>query len=150
MLYMIGDSKIKSTMDTLSPQDRSHIMSLVRSKDTKPELVARRLIHRMGYRFRLHRSDLPGTPDLVFPSRNAVIFVNGCFWHRHNCSKGKRLPKTRNTWWRRKLEGNKKRDRSQHRQLRRLGWRVMVIWECQIMDKKLPALEKRIVRFLDG
>jgi DNA mismatch endonuclease (patch repair protein) len=136
-------------MDTLSPKERSRVMSLVRGKNTKPELAVRRLIHRLGYRYRLHRRDLPGSPDLVFSSRRAVIFVSGCYWHRHNCPNGRRLPKTRTSWWRGKLESNRCRDISQQRKLRRAGWRVMVVWECQIRVERLPALQNRIVRFLD-
>jgi len=133
-------------MDTLSPAERSRIMSMVRSKDTTPELVVRRLAHHMGYRFRLHRTDLPGRPDLVFPSRRAVIFVSGCFWHRHDCPNGRRLPKTRTRWWRGKLESNRKRDATVQRRLRRLGWRVMVVWECQLKD--VDRVARRIARFL--
>jgi len=133
-------------MDTLSPDERSRIMSLVRSKDTKPEMVVRRLAHRLGYRYSLHRRDLPGSPDLVFPSRQAIIFVSGCYWHRHGCPNGRRLPKTRTRWWREKLESNRKRDQTTQRRLRRLGWRVMVIWECQLRN---PArIERRLMRFL--
>jgi len=121
-------------------------MSLGRSKNTNPEPMVRRLAHRMGYRFRLHRPDLPGRPDLVFPARGAVLFVHGCFWHRHDCPNGRRLPKTRTRWWREKLEANRKRDAAAQRQLRRLGWRVMVIWECQLPD--IDRVARRIGRFL--
>jgi DNA mismatch endonuclease, patch repair protein len=133
-------------MDSLSPEERSRIMALVRSKNTKPEMVVRRLVYRLGYRHRLHRHDLPGTPDLVFPSHHAVIFISGCFWHRHKCPNGQRLPKSRKKWWREKLESNRKRDHTQQRKLRRMGWRVMVIWECQL--KKPNIVERRIKRFL--
>ena len=133
-------------MDTLRPKERSHIMALVRSKNTKPEMVVRRLVHRLGYRYRLHRRDLPGTPDMAFPSRHAVIFISGCFWHRHKCPNGRRLPKSRKKWWREKLERNRKRDQAQQRKLYRMGWRVMVVWECQL--KKLDIVERRIKRFL--
>jgi len=137
-------------MDTLTPEDRSRIMSLVRSKDTKPEMIVRRLVHRLGYRYRLHVHDLPGSPDLVFPSRRSVIFVSGCFWHRHNCPNGHRLPKTRTRWWYEKLEGNRRRDKAQHKRLRRQGWRVMVVWECQIQPGKINILATRIRGFLDN
>ena len=133
-------------MDPLSPEERSRIMALVRSKNTKPEMVVRRLVHRLGYRYRLHRHDLPGTPDLTFPSRHAVIFINGCFWHRHKCPNGQRLPKSRKKWWREKLESNRKRDHAQQCKLRRMGWRVMVVWACQL--KKPDIVERRIKRFL--
>jgi len=120
-------------------------MSLIRSKDTKPELVVRRLIHSLGYRYRLHRRDLPGVPDLVFPSRQAVIFVHGCFWHRHNCDAGARSPKSRRAYWLPKLSGNKKRDERNRRSLARTGWRTLVIWECQLTERTLAA---RIRKFL--
>ena len=135
-------------MDTLNPAERSARMSLVRGKDTKPELVVRRLVHGMGYRYRLHRRDLPGTPDLVFPGRGKVIFIHGCFWHRHmNCSLA-RLPKSRIEFWLPKLTMNADRDVRNVRALRRLGWGVMTIWECQLRD--IAKLADRIRRFLDA
>lgn len=124
-------------------------MALVRAKDTKPEIAVRRVTHALGYRFRLHRRDLPGTPDLVFPGRGKVIFVHGCFWHRHRdvkCALA-RLPKSRLSFWLPKLEANAKRDGRSVRQLRKLGWSVMTIWECQINDGRLV---ERIRRFLDA
>jgi DNA mismatch endonuclease, patch repair protein len=135
-------------MDTLTPKQRSERMSLVRGADTKPEILVRRLIHGMGYRYRLHAPDLPGRPDLVFPSRRKVVFVHGCFWHRHpspRCALA-RLPKSRLNFWRTKLEGNRVRDGMTEAKLRRLGWKVMVIWECQA--NSLPRLVHRIQRFL--
>lgn len=134
--------------DTLSPPERSARMALIRAKDTKPELIARRLIHGMGYRYRLHRRDLPGCPDLVFPSRRKVIFLHGCFWHRH----GKqcpltRWPKSRMQFWRPKLEANHARDLRNQRELNALGWRWMVIWECELQDKE--RLWTKIREFLD-
>ncbi|WP_082124795.1 very short patch repair endonuclease [Lysobacter capsici] len=135
-------------MDTLSARDRSRRMALVRAKDSKPELVVRRLVHRLGYRYRLHRRDLPGTPDLVFPAREKVIFVHGCFWHRHAGCGLARLPKSRLDFWLPKLEGNARRDARNVRALRKLGWRVMIIWECQVRD--LERLESRVRRFLDA
>jgi len=136
-------------MDTLTKRQRSERMSLVRYKDTKPEMVVRRLTHSMGYRYRLHPSELPGKPDLAFASRRKVIFVNGCFWHRHPDPRCKlaRLPKTKLDFWRPKLEGNRRRDVLKLRQLRRLGWKALVVWECQI--KNLESLASRISRFLD-
>lgn len=133
-------------MDTLKSGERSRIMSLVRAKDTRPEKIVRSLVHSLGYRYLIHVRSLPGSPDLVFPSRRAVIFVSGCFWHRHTCPNGRRLPKTRTRWWREKLEANRRRDQAQHRKLRRRGWRVMVIWECQLRD--LPRVARRVKRFL--
>jgi DNA mismatch endonuclease (patch repair protein) len=124
-------------------------MSRVRSKDTSPELVVRSLVHRMGYRFRLHRRSLPGTPDLVFPNRRKVIFVHGCFWHRHRNGRcpNARLPKSRRQFWERKLDANRVRDFKHYRLLRRLGWAVMVVWECELKHKE--HLENIIVDFLE-
>ncbi|MCY4557696.1 MAG: very short patch repair endonuclease [Chloroflexi bacterium] len=120
-------------MDTRTPQQRRRIMQAVKSKDTKPELIVRRVLHRMGYRYRLHRKDLPGKPDIVFVSRRKAIFVHGCFWHAHDCPKG-RLPKSRLDYWQPKLDRNKQRDRTKVEQLRSLGWSVLVIWQCQTAD----------------
>ncbi|WP_238375811.1 very short patch repair endonuclease [Ectothiorhodospira magna] len=122
-------------------------MSRVRSKDTKPEMRVRRLVHGMGYRYRLHRRDLPGCPDLVFPSRWAVIFVHGCFWHRHRGCALARLPKSRVEFWEAKLEGNRLRDENNQRRLRELGWRVLIVWECQVAD--LEGTAEKIKGFLD-
>lgn len=137
-------------MDTLTKIERSLRMSLVRSKDTKPEMLARRLVHSMGYRYRLHDRRLPGCPDMVFASRRKVIFVHGCFWHQHKCAMGDRMPKSRLGFWRAKLEGNKTRDARNLQSLRRLGWRAMVVWECQIHPRRLDKLAARIARFLGG
>ncbi|WP_224242241.1 very short patch repair endonuclease [Hyalangium gracile] len=137
-------------MDTLTPSERSARMSRVRYKDTKPELAVRRLVFSMGYRFRLHSKLLPGRPDLVFPGLKKVIFVHGCFWHRHpakTCALA-RLPKSRLDFWLPKLEANRRRDVVQQRKIRRMGWSVMVVWECQV--RKLPALGRRLRGFLEG
>jgi DNA mismatch endonuclease (patch repair protein) len=122
-------------------------MSLVRGKDTKPEMLVRRLVHAMGYRYRLHASDLPGHPDMVFPSRGKVIFVHGCFWHRHGACRNTRWPKSKLDFWRPKLQQNQRRDEINRRRLSRLGWRVLVVWECQLA--KLPRLEARLSAFLE-
>lgn len=135
-------------MDTLDPRQRSARMGLVRGKDSKPELFVRRLVHGLGYRYRLHRRDLPGTPDLVFPGRGKVIFVHGCFWHRHAGCALARLPKSRGEFWLPKLEGNAERDARNARALRRLGWGVMTIWECQL--RGTARLTNTIRRFLDA
>ncbi|MEX1026702.1 MAG: very short patch repair endonuclease [Candidatus Paceibacterota bacterium] len=132
-------------MDNLSESERSERMGRVRSKDTKPEMTVRRLVHSLGYRYRLHSADLPGKPDLVFPSRKCVIFVHGCFWHRHAGCPRCRLPKSRVDFWKPKLEANKQRDIMNKRRLTRLGWRYLVIWECQIKDDDLAD---RIIGFL--
>jgi DNA mismatch endonuclease (patch repair protein) len=122
-------------------------MALVKSKDTKPEIAVRRLIHRMGYRYRLHSRVLPGHPDLVFPTRKKVIFVHGCFWHRHEGCPNTRLPKSRLDFWKPKLEKNRKRDLAKQRKLRRQGWRMLVVWECQINNEK--KLSGRLRAFLE-
>jgi DNA mismatch endonuclease (patch repair protein) len=109
-------------------------MSRVRSTNTRPELRVRKLVHQLGFRFRLHRHDLPGTPDLVFPTKKAVVFVNGCFWHSHKNCPNNRKPRTRKEYWLPKLRGNVARDRSNYKKLGNLGWRVLVIWECEIGD----------------
>ncbi len=123
-------------------------MSLVRSKDTKPELRVRRLVHGLGYRYRLHGRDLPGSPDLVFGPRRKVVFVHGCFWHRHEGCSRNRIPKSpeRRAFWREKLDGNARRDRENQEALRRMGWRILVIWECETSD--LDRLTSRIKAFL--
>jgi DNA mismatch endonuclease (patch repair protein) len=125
-------------------------MGKVRSKDSKPEMVLRRLIHGMGYRYRLHRRDLPGTPDLVFSSRRKVIFMHGCFWHRHPdpACKLARLPKSRPEFWVTKLEANQKRDNEDVRRLQDLGWNSMIVWECQMTN--LDEVRRRVKEFLDA
>ncbi|MEP6533820.1 MAG: DNA mismatch endonuclease Vsr [Bryobacteraceae bacterium] len=124
-------------------------MSQVRGADTKPEMVIRRLIHRMGYRYRLHVCELPGKPDMVFPSRCKIIFVHGCFWHRHSKKGCKlaRMPKSRLDFWQPKLEENRQRDLKAQKWLKRDGWRILVIWECDI---KRAGLADRIGRFLEA
>ena len=135
-------------MDTLSTAERSQRMSLIRSRDTGPEMTIRRLVHAMGFRYRLHVSSLPGSPDLVFRARRKVIFVHGCFWHRHKCKLGSRLPKSRLDFWEPKLAANRERDRRQLRELRRLGWSTLVIHECEIVPAKMAALVRRLQLFL--
>ncbi|MEW6262375.1 MAG: very short patch repair endonuclease [Thermodesulfobacteriota bacterium] len=131
--------------DPLTPMERSERMSRIRNADTKPEMIVRRLVHGMGYRYRLHARDLPGNPDLVFRSRKKVIFVHGCFWHQHGCRQY-RMPRTKKSFWEPKLAKNKARDALVRRELRSLGWGAMVVWECQI--KREAVLRKRIERFL--
>lgn len=131
-------------MDVFDKEKRSAVMARVRDRDTKPELAVRRYLHVCGLRFRLHRNDLPGRPDLVFPGRRIVVFVHGCFWHQHpGCGKAK-LPKTRSEFWREKLEGNARRDERVLRELSALGWTSHVIWECEITDSGLERLEAAI------
>ncbi len=135
-------------IDSVTPEKRSEIMGRVRSKNTRPEMIVRRLVHGMGYRYRLHSKKLPGHPDLVFARRKAVIFVHGCFWHRHDCPSGQRTPKSRLDFWLPKLKANKRRDLENQEKLIGLGWRVLVIWECEVKDS--GALSSRIKNFLEG
>ncbi len=142
-----------TTRDTLSPAERSERMGRVRNKDTKPEMLVRRLVHSMGYRYRLHSGKLPGRPDMVFVGRRKVIFVHGCFWHRHAEVTGEacpltRTPKSRLDFWEAKFEGNKERDRRNLANLREDGWDPLVVWECQTKD--VERLASRVGRFLNG
>ena len=121
-------------------------MRQVRGRDTKPELFVRRWLHREGFRFRLHRADLPGKPDIVLPRYRAVVFVHGCFWHGHKGCPRSALPTSNRTYWETKIGGNIERDQRNLRQLRRLGWRVITLWECRLKDKQI--LEKRLRKFL--
>lgn len=133
--------------DTVDSAKRSEIMSRVRATDTGPEMIVRRLAHRLGYRFRLHRRDLPGSPDLVFPRYRSVVMVHGCFWHRHPGCKKASTPKSRVGYWENKFEGNVLRDKRNENELKELGWRILVIWECETGDR--DELAKRIVEFLE-
>ena len=132
-------------MDTRTPEQRRRIMQAVRSKDTKPEIIVRRFLHAMGYRYRLHRKDLPGRPDIAFIGRRKAIFVHGCYWHQHGCPKG-RLPKSRLDYWEPKLEKNVKRDKTKIEQLESLGWKSLVLWQCELTD--VGALAIRLQEFL--
>lgn len=123
-------------------------MARIRGKDTQPEMVVRSLVHRDGFRFRLHRRDLPGTPDLVFPGLRSVIFVHGCFWHKHHCRKGTAMPASNRAFWRMKLEGNRDRDHRAILNLRRAHWRVLTIWECQLND--IEKLTGKLTAFLSA
>lgn len=136
---------LRSMVDTLSPQARSERMSRIRGKDTVPELAVRRLAHALGYRFRLYRKDLPGRPDLVFPKLKKVVFVHGCFWHGHDCGKG-RLPKSNVAFWEDKIVKNRARDAKAVAALKETGWSVLVVWQCQTKDGKV--LENALKRFL--
>jgi DNA mismatch endonuclease (patch repair protein) len=121
-------------------------MRRIRKTDTRPELIVRRLSHRLGYRFRLHRRDLPGTPDLVFPSKKKVILVHGCFWHQHACPLGRKQPKSNRDYWLPKLARNVARDSQVQSDLASLGWKALVVWECETSDPLL--LSERIEAFL--
>ena len=136
----------KQWIEMTPPLERSLLMARIGPKDTKPELAVRRLLHRLGYRYRLHRRDLPGTPDICFPSRRKAIFVHGCFWHRHlNCRRAT-TPKTRVSFWNEKFEQNVDRDQRKIEALRGLGWHVMVVWECE--TEKITGLMRRLTDFL--
>src|SRR3990170_4219533 len=118
-------------MDTITKERRSWVMSRIKGHDTKPEYTVRSVIHRMGYRFRLHRKDLPGMPDVVLPKLRTIIFIHGCFWHRHKGCRYAYNPKSRKEFWKQKFEKNVARDQKVRRKLQELGWRVIVVWECQ-------------------
>jgi DNA mismatch endonuclease (patch repair protein) len=133
-------------MDVHSPEIRSFNMSRIRGKGTKPEMIVRRMVHRMGYRYRLHGRKLPGRPDLVFAARKKVIFVHGCFWHRHTCKFGQPVPQTRSAFWAEKFSGNVRRDRENVKKLKADGWNVLTLWECEISH--LNTLARRIRSFL--
>jgi DNA mismatch endonuclease (patch repair protein) len=136
-------------MDKLSSEKRSSIMRGIRNKDMKPEMQVRRLIFRMGYRYRLHSSHLPGKPDLAFPGLKKVIFVHGCFWHQHkrkNC-RDSHIPKTNSNYWEQKLKGNAERDTKNKKELQYMGWKVLIIWECEL--KNLDRVEEIIRNFLN-
>lgn len=121
-------------------------MQSVGTKNTGPELLVRKKLHALGYRFRLHYKHLPGSPDIVFPGRRAVIFVHGCYWHGHNCSKGK-LPKSNRSYWSHKIENNRARDASAVKELQALGWRSETVWQCELKDP--DAAFERLVTFLN-
>jgi DNA mismatch endonuclease (patch repair protein) len=133
--------------DTRTPEQRRRIMQAVKTRDTGPELIVRRILHRLGYRYRLNATKLPGRPDIVFPVRKRVIFVHGCFWHGHGCAKGQ-APKSRLDYWGPKLEVNRERDAVQVRALEDLGWSVLTIWQCETLERE--ALTARLRLFLDG
>ena len=134
-------------VDTLDQPSRSRVMARVKGKNTGPELLVRKMVFAAGYRYRIHVKDLPGSPDLIFPGKRKVIFVHGCFWHRHDGCKLARMPKSRIDFWSAKLNGNKLRDMRTFDALRRSGWQVMVVWECELRD--LEGVAKTIQIFLD-
>ena len=131
--------------DRLSPSARSSLMQRVKQKNTAPEKIVRSLLHRLGYRFRIHRKDLPGTPDIVLPSRRVAIFVHGCFWHGHDCRRG-RAPASNLEYWGPKIASNRDRDSRKAAALVSAGWRVVVVWECELDDE--PALISRVSSLL--
>ena len=129
-----------------TPEQRSRIMRAVKGCDTAPEMTVRRMAHGMGYRFRLHRKELPGKPDLVFPKLHKVVFIHGCFWHGHGCARGSRAPKTNTEYWRSKITRNSLRDAANIVALRARGWRTAVVWECEL--KEPVRVAKRLAGFL--
>ena len=133
--------------DTRTKVQRRRIMQSVGQKNTGPEWSVRRLLHRLGYRYRLHRKDLPGTPDIVFPSRRKAIFVHGCYWHGHGCKKG-RLPKSNLDYWSPKIDSNKERDRRKQSELEAAGWEFRIVWQCETKD--LERLEQVLVAYLES
>lgn len=137
------------TKRTTTPPDsqRSEIMRAIKSKDTKPEITVRSLVHRLGYRFRLHRKDILGTPDIAFPGRHKLIFIHGCFWHGHDCKRGSRVPKENRNYWEKKIERNKRRDALNVDALEQLRWQILVIWECEIKDSQ--DLTRKLRDFLN-
>lgn len=130
------------TMDTVTPDVRSRMMAAIRGRDTKPEIRVRSLVHRLGYRFRLHRRDLPGSPDVVLPRLRICLFVHGCFWHRHPGCRAATTPKTRAAFWAEKFETNVARDARNEARLREMGWTIIIVWECETRD--LAALRERL------
>jgi DNA mismatch endonuclease (patch repair protein) len=135
------------TTDVFTPEKRSAVMARVKGRDTKPELKLRRLLWRLGARYRLHRRDLPGSPDVVLPGRKLALFVHGCFWHGHDCARGARVPKANRDYWLGKVARNRARDVAARAALETAGWRVEVVWECEMKDE--AALEARLRACLD-
>lgn len=133
--------------DTRTPEQRRRIMQSVGTKDTGPEWIVRRLLHRHGYRYRLHPQNLPGRPDIVLPSRKKAIFVHGCFWHSHGCDKGK-APKSKLDYWGPKLKANVERDERKAAELRALGWSVLTVWQCETKDER--SLLAKLVYFVEN
>ena len=129
-------------------EQRSRNMRAIKGRDTKPEMLVRRLLHRLGYRYRLHRKDLPGRPDIVFGPRRKVIFVHGCFWHGHSCKAGQRVPKTNTEYWTSKISSNVERDLRHLEELSLASWSALVLWECELSEEE--DLEARLIRFLDS
>jgi DNA mismatch endonuclease (patch repair protein) len=128
--------------DVFSPEKRSEVMRRVRGRDTTPERRVRKLLTRMGLRYRLHRTDLPGSPDVAFAGRRVALFVHGCFWHGHDCARGARAPKANAEYWARKIARNRERDGEVQQRLAESGWRAVVVWECELKDE--PKLAERL------
>lgn len=133
-------------VDVVDRATRSRMMSGIKGRDTKPELLVRKYLHGCGFRYRLAPKELPGKPDIVFPKHGAVIFIHGCFWHQHEGCKYAASPKTNPEFWQKKLSENVARDRRNSERLRQLGWRVLIAWECEIDNQNLPKLASQLVR----
>ena len=130
--------------DVFDPPTRSAVMRRVKGRDTGPERAVRQVLTRLGARYRLHRADLPGRPDIVLPGRRLAVFVHGCFWHGHDCARGSRVPQERRDYWTAKIAGNRARDARNAETLAAAGWRVETVWECELKARALPALEDRL------
>jgi len=133
-------------MDVFEPDKRSEIMRRVKSTDTKPEIAVRKMIHAMGFRFRLHRKDLPGRPDIVLPRHKKAVLVHGCFWHGHDCPAGRKTPKSNTGYWNQKLQRNSLRDAENLAKLKALGWDVLILWECEISHRE--NMRRQLEKFL--
>ncbi|MFZ5949633.1 MAG: very short patch repair endonuclease [Candidatus Rifleibacteriota bacterium] len=134
--------------DKFSTAKRKIIMQAVKGKNSKPEKIIRSLIFKLGFRYRLHDSSLPGKPDLVFRAAKKAVFIHGCYWHRHNCKKGDSTPSVNQDFWEKKFDNNRKRDKKVQQELKKMGWTTLVIWECQIKQANRNCLIKRITHFL--
>jgi DNA mismatch endonuclease (patch repair protein) len=135
--------------DIFTPEKRSEIMRKIKPAGSKQEIFIRKLVHSMGYRYRLHKKDLPGKPDLVFRKYKKVIFVNGCFWHGHEGCKRSALPTTNAEFWRKKITGNVERDKVNYERLNKLGWKILIVWQCEIKESEKEKLRKKISEFLE-
>ena len=136
-------------VDKFSKHKRSEIMSHIKSKNTKPEITVRKIIYSLGYRYRLHRKDLPGKPDLAFIKKKKVIFINGCFWHGHSGCKKSALPDTNYEFWNDKIKNNVNRDTLNYQRLKDMGWKYLVIWQCEIKNDNLENIKSKIIHFLN-
>ncbi|MCD9186330.1 MAG: very short patch repair endonuclease [Pyrinomonadaceae bacterium] len=134
--------------DVHTAEQRSYNMSRIKSRNTKPEIIVRKLLHNMGYRYRLHRKDLPGKPDLVFPSRKKIIFVHGCFFHMHNCRYGQVTPKNNAEFWKNKRASNVERDEKNEIKLKNDGWEILIVWECMTKKNQIEVLPQTLRNFL--
>lgn len=134
-------------VDVYDSATRRRVMQAIKASDTKPEVIIRRIVRSLGFLgYRLHRKDIPGKPDIAFIGRRLAIFVHGCFWHGHSCPRGRRAPKTNIAYWSQKIEGNKARDKAHRKELSKLGWHSLIIWECELRD--LEAVKRKLLHFL--